>query len=186
MGGDDLRAQTPEAVARESLLQAVDERVRGFAESGVASLVLEESATSQVRLLEELISGAAEFDLEAYVALGSLHWCRFQARPEGEDQADLGAAYYFFTAIARIVPHGAPEPARHYLSRDGSALGFVAGWISQQAIASFREFERAGDRGALDSAVYLFGLAMDITRLTIPAAPPACPTSGTRWRSGSS
>jgi tetratricopeptide (TPR) repeat protein len=163
MAGDDVRAQSPDAAAREGLLCAVDERVRRFAESGEPSLVLDEAAASLVQRLEELINGATEFDLEVYLALASLHWCRYQVLPEGADDEAFGAAYTYFVAIARIVPLGGPEPTRRYLAGDGPALEFVAGWVSEQARGAFLAFQRSRDVGHLDTAVLLLGQAVNIT-----------------------
>ena len=101
-------------MTRKKLLRALDQQALGFAESGDASMVLEESATCQARQLAELIAGVGRIDVEAYMPLGWLYWCRFQALREGANQTDLAAALRLFSAVVQATPGTVPDSARWY------------------------------------------------------------------------
>jgi len=120
-----LEGRTPvrkrRVIAMDGLVRALAQRCRAFEESGDANLVLEESAASQARQLGELIvsvgPGAGQVEVAAHVALGWLHWCRFQVLPEDANQADLAAALRYYSAIAQVAPYMIPEPVFQRLTQ---------------------------------------------------------------------
>ncbi|WP_435601172.1 CHAT domain-containing protein [Streptomyces sp. C10-9-1] len=115
---------------RDERLAAVQERLQRIGDGRDLSPVLEPVA---LREAQELATNHSAGDLEVHLTLGWFHWYRYQALPEGEDQADLTAAVEAFTSCFAVGVAGLPEPLLPLLA---DAAGPLAIQLLQQARVS--------------------------------------------------
>lgn len=116
---------------RDALLTAVQERLERAQSAGDAAPLLEPAAAAAASALAAEIRGTR--DPVAWHALGWLHWHRYQALPEGEDEEDLNAAVRMFlpfvlndfgsTSLPQRLP---PRLIKRARQAAGSALDSVS------------------------------------------------------------
>ncbi|MFD7324197.1 CHAT domain-containing protein [Streptomyces sp. NPDC059875] len=138
---------------REQLVAAVWSLLDEVDSTGDLTPVLEDSET--LHQASRLARYAEEHgDLEARHLLGHLHWYRYQALPEGEDQADLAAAVEQFLHSFMAAEDGIPEPL----------LPLVADHAAPIVIALVDQGDMdAADDSTVNAIVELFENIVDAT-----------------------
>jgi tetratricopeptide (TPR) repeat protein len=93
---------------REQSMQAVQARLEQVASSGDLTIVLQDAALNEAAELAGTLTDSGG-DLLARYLLGWLHWHRYQALHQGQDQQDLQAAAAMFTGCFISGMDGLPE-----------------------------------------------------------------------------
>jgi hypothetical protein len=94
----------------EKSIAALDRRIRAV-EKGEPSAVLDRRALVDSSAMPRRYAGGdggAPFEAARVVAW--LHWCRYQALPQGADRDDLVAALDVFNSLAAVEAQIAPGP----------------------------------------------------------------------------
>ena len=105
---------------RERLIAAISARLNRINATGDRAHVLEQDAVTEVTRLLSLVDDP-EQDLEAAHVAGWLHWERYLALPEDEDQADLQAAAELLFAVYEVSPDDVPTDMRDFYRHQESA-----------------------------------------------------------------
>src|ERR1017187_4924560 len=135
------------AERRAVLLAAVRELLAAVAEQQSRASVLEPGVPELARELGELIS-AGEPDVEGFFYLGWLHWHRYVALPEGEDELDLELAVEMlgFCFFAGITLSSLPQ----------SSLPHLVANVIPDAQRLLREAVDSADAEEISTAVHLW------------------------------
>src|SRR4051794_22181368 len=94
---------------RDRWIEAMQARLEQVSASQDLSLVLEEAALTEARELAGFLLDDAASNLAGSYLLGWLHWYRYQALPEGQDQQDLRSAVAMFSQCFINGVSGMPE-----------------------------------------------------------------------------
>ena len=151
------------------LLDVLEARVQAAA-AGDPGAVLDDQALDEAA--ELLRQAVAENDggvpWPVGFALAWLHWLRYEALPEDEDEDDLRLALFWFEAVHASDPQAPiPDEIRRHLAGDRSG-GDGHHEAARTALKIFKRAMLADDPAALDQAVDLLTAAID-------AAPPDHP-----------
>jgi tetratricopeptide (TPR) repeat protein len=137
-------------------------RIGAFAQGDATGVLDEQAPVDAADLLRQATAAGGGIAIEVARVVALLHWCRYQALPEGRDQDDLQAALGLFTAIAEVDRQGIPEPVLAYLDRNTSdSTGPSA--QAERAADLLRQVLRIHDSAALNYAVDLLNSAIDAT-----------------------
>ena len=147
------------AELRARLNQAESERDR-------AAVLSDDTLSLADRLLDTVAD--PDSDPEVLYVLGGLHWLRYLALPEGQDQADLTAALRFFRPLYHSHPEAVPDQVRQYFENTAPQDAGLAALAERG-----REFlERAlgtQDADVLDAAISLLERAVAATPADLPS-----------------
>ena len=155
----------------QELLAALSARIETCVEHGDASGVLEASALDEAGELWLALQLEPEPQLEALYILAFLHWCRYQALPEGLDHEDGAAALRFFEMVGRTRPDLVPPDVARVLGTSAPPRGGPGedpASVFNRGVLLFNEFRATGQRPAIDQALALFHQAAN----RIPPGPP--------------
>jgi hypothetical protein len=89
------------------LIVAIEARIRAF-EAGEGSGVLDPQALTMADDLMRHVGSGDPYSMRVAAAVARLHWCRYNALPEGQDQDDLQAALVGFARIIAVRPDLVP------------------------------------------------------------------------------
>jgi tetratricopeptide (TPR) repeat protein len=128
---------------REQWMVAVQARLERVTAAQDLSPVLEETALTEARELARTLTDDPD-SLSSRYLLGWLHWCRYQALPEGHDQQALQAAVTMFSACFISGIDGLPEPLFPLLA-DHAAIAATELLGRPQRSDDQRLFEAAAD-----------------------------------------
>ena len=101
---------------------------------------------------------------EVVTVLAYLHLFRYEALPEGDNQADLQTALELFGTLMNVAPDVVPEHLRSRLSASVPESADDAERLTAEGTRAFNEFLRTGRPEALDVAV-------DVLRHAVAAVP---------------
>jgi len=138
--------------ARQKRLAAVRARLQRVAETGDLSLAVEPKALTEARRLVATFRHD-EQDLEAFHVLGWLYWFRYQALPEGEDQADLSIAVGMLAPCFMAGADDLPEPL----------LPLLAEAAVPVAVDLRRQIATSTDPDLISATVYVWQRILDVT-----------------------
>jgi hypothetical protein len=130
---------------RERWIMAVQARLERVTTAQDLSPVLEETALEEARELTQTITDDPG-SLNAMYLLGWLHWYRYQALPEGQDQQDLQAAVTMFTPCFINGMSSLPEPL----------LPLLANEAAPAATEMLQLTQRSGDQELLSATADLW------------------------------
>ena len=102
---------------RDRWVMAVQARLERVITAQDLSPVLEKTAITEARELARTLTDHPS-SLPVRYLLGWLHWYRYQALPEGQDQQDLQAAATMFTSCFINGMSGLPEPLVPFLANE--------------------------------------------------------------------
>ena len=98
-------------------LQAIIGRIARFNQTNDPAHILNPAAVSEA----DALARDGINDLNALMALGMFHWCRYRALPSGADAADLDAALVSYGRVLKGDPAAlAARSSRTAVSRLGS------------------------------------------------------------------
>ncbi|MEV5750751.1 CHAT domain-containing protein [Actinoallomurus sp. NPDC052308] len=130
---------------REELRTGVGALLQQVVSAQDLSPVLERDALRRATRLTQLLRDD-DGDLQSRYLLGWLHWYRYQALPDGQDQQDLAAAVGMLTPCFVADTAGLPEPLLPVLAHQATP---TAEALLEYALGS-------GDQSVLDSAAGLW------------------------------
>jgi hypothetical protein len=117
---------------REELLAAVEARLEQADATQDLSPVLEPGALAEAQGLTQILEDD-ESELQGRYALGWLHWYRYEAQPEGQEQQDLDAAIGMLLRCFIADAEGLPEPLLPILADQAVPAAFT---LFEQALSS--------------------------------------------------
>ncbi len=149
--------------SREELLASLGARLSKVAAEQDVSLVLELEAVEEGLQLAMMLSDD-EVDIQARYLLAWLHWYRYQALPEDQDEPDFDAAVDYFTACFIA---GMGEPPR-------TLRPTLAELAIPAANHLLRQAARATDHDVITVTV-------DLWQRIVDATPADDPSEAERW-----
>jgi tetratricopeptide (TPR) repeat protein len=140
---------------RDAALAALRDSLARVAATQDLSTVLSDETQREAEELAALADPVR--DLAAANALGTFHWFRYVALPDGDGEVDLSAAARFLAPVFIADPQAVPEPLRWlYQQSSGSAA-------ASHAIDLFTTYQRTGELLLLTEAVALLRAAVAAT-----------------------
>lgn len=152
---------------REDLLSSIRARTIQFAGSGNSRVILDADALAEAGQLFALTEDP-DHDLEICLAVGMLHWSRYQALGQEDGKRDLALALALLGTVARSDPGAVPEPVR-------AQTGFA---VVDQSLGApdlnvqldlggqlLARFQRTGRISDLDQAIAILRRSL----MTVPA-----------------
>jgi len=143
---------------RERLIAAVQARLERVTAVRDLSPVLEETALTEARELTQTLTDDLG-SLPVRYLLGWLHWYRYQALPEGQDQQDLQVAVTMYTPCFINGMSGLPA----------QLLPIVADQALPVATELLQQTQRSGDQDLLSATVDLWQRILTVTPADYPA-----------------
>lgn len=121
-----------------------------------AAVLAPEAVAELTALLETVPDPVA--DIEVASAAGLLHWFRSLVLGPGHNEQDLRAALTLFLPVYRVRPDAVPTQVRTHFGRVEASVEPFA--VAQRAVTLLREALGTADRGGLDAAIDLLGVAV--------------------------
>jgi tetratricopeptide (TPR) repeat protein len=147
--------------SRDAALTAVHERLTRAATDQDLSEILTEEALREAEELKTLTDPGE--DLDAAYVLGTFHWFRHLALPDGADRDDLTAAARFFAPVFQANPEAVPEPLHGlYQPGRGQQIGPDMAALNNRAVEMLTAYERTAEVSRLTEAIELFRAAAAI------------------------
>ena len=141
----------------DDLIAALADRLSAFSLKDPNS-VLDPQAVAEARVLLSLVTDAdGRMPLNAAQLVAWLHWYRYWALPEDQEQEDLRLAIALFSSIAQAGPHPVPELLRKHVPPAGGDTD--ADWHCDTAVHLLGQNNPA----ALNLAIALLTIALDDT-----------------------
>lgn len=154
--------------SRETALADLLDIVRRAAAGQVpAAILAPEAEDASERVLAAVPE--PQLDPKAAHVLGLYHWLRFQALPEGPDQAALAVAEHYLIPVYLIDPEAVPAPLRRAFDQQIPGGGAAGG--EALALSLLDAYGRTGQLELLVQATSMF-------RAALGAVPPGDPDRG--------
>ena len=150
--------------SRDAALDAVYNHITRAVTGQDRTGVLTEEAVRDAEELAALTDPAA--DLDAAHALGTFHWLRYLALPDGTGQDDLDAATRLLAPVFRDDPEAVPVPMRRLYQQTHGHSGDTGpdpGALSDRAIDLATVYQSTGELPLLSEAVGLLRAAVAAT-----------------------
>lgn len=139
---------------RDTLIDAIDDRITRFTTTGDVAAVLEEAGIAEARELARLDDGG----LVIAHSLAMYHHCRLvaaqQQGPSEPDEADIRSAFGYFRVLYEQAPDMLPDGVLGLLLELWDSAGLRSAWATRAADL-LAEGRRRNDIHVIDDAVAL-------------------------------
>lgn len=152
---------TSPTMSRSDLLDNVRSRLRQFASSGDPHAILAAEAVVELAgLLGEV--DVSTPDIGVLKAAGWLHWYRYHALPDGDDQPDLERSVLLFCQLYAACPEDLPELMRTFIEENPPSELDYRQNLLDEATWIFKWALRAGDESVRAAAQDLLARVLDV------------------------
>jgi hypothetical protein len=135
----------------QEIVDSLNERISAFNRGDVDQVLDEQSIAEASALLTKGANEDGGIPLAVAVPVAWLHWCRFKALPENDDQADLRDAMQLFAELAKVNLALVPEELRQ--NWPGGRVTPESEVAYTAAVDLLRAAFDSDDAGQMDAAI---------------------------------